>query len=448
MITVFSEGRILFSLFCSTMKSNKIRTQISVFFLFALTLTLKAQNDTLPPLQQDTVLLAPTIPMFVDTTLRITNLNPFFTLHVDSSLQYQLQINKNPDNYFWYLKNAPVGLKIGKDNGMISFKAEKAYFLSGRLKYDVTYKVALGVQNLYDPADKKDTSFNIVFFNTEIIPSEVKPTVSGNVWIEEAETITFKVLCETGSFPIESILMTSSIPITNYKTVQKCGDEFSWTPGYDFARDSDSGKVKPVTLSFIGSTKMGVKDTTHVRIIVRDALNQTLAKEEYQQVVKSLDRYVLQLKFTFLQLDKRLKRTKNTRVAFDLTSASTSLTGTILSTSGSASDQRTGKILPSVGLAMVPIKEASAPNKPIDQNQASAIRTSIKRLEYMRQDNQILGEKDPDIVRKINKLKDELKQVQMQLIDVPLEFTNEMSEEELNRYFNSPKVNKKYRLNG
>jgi len=55
---------------------------------------------------------------------------------------------------------------------------------------------------------------------------------------------------------------------------------------------------------------------------------------------------------------------------------------------------------------------------------------------------------DPDIVKKINKLKDELKQSQMQLIDVPLEFTNEMSEEELNRYFNSPKVQKKYRLKG
>ncbi|MDQ3279499.1 MAG: hypothetical protein M3Q06_14320 [Bacteroidota bacterium] len=385
--------------------------------------------------------------MFIDTSLRITNLNPFFTLHVDSSLQYQLQINKNPENYFWYLKNAPVGLRIGKDNGLISFRAEKAYFLSGRLKYDVTYKVALGVQNLYDPADKKDTSFNIVFFNTEIIPSQVKPTVSGTIWIEEAETISFKVLCETGSFPIENILMTSSIPITNYKVVQKCGDDFFWTPGYDFTRDSDSGKVKPVVISFIGSTKMGVKDTTQVKIIVRDALNQNLAREEFNQVVKNLDRYVLQLKYTFLQLDKKLKKTKNTRVAFDLTSASTSLTGTILSTSGSASDQRTGKILPSVGLALVPIKEASSPNKPIDQNQASVIRSSIKRLEYMRQDNQLLGEKDPDIVRKINKLKDELKQVQMQLIDVPLEFTNDMSAEELNRYFNSPKVNKKYRLN-
>lgn len=422
-----------------------------IFFSFFVTLSLSAQNDTLAPsndtlatARMDSTIFAP----FADTTLRITNLNPFFTLHVDSMLIYQLQINKNPENYFWYLKNAPVGLRIGKDNGVISFKAERAYFLSGRLKYDVTYKVALGVQNLRDPADKKDTSFNIVFFNTEIIPSKVKPTVSGTIWIDEAETVTFRLVCETGSFPVDNIMMLSSIPIRNYSTVQKCGDEFSWTPGYDFAKETDSAKLKPVQLSFIGTTKMGIKDTANVRIIVRDALNQTLAREEFNQVVRSLDRYVLQLKFTFLQLDRKIRKTKNSRVAFDLTSASSSLTGTVLSTSGNPSDQRTGKILPSVGLALVPIKEASVPNKPIDQNQATLIRTSIKRLEYMRQDNQLLGEKDPEITRKINKLKDELRQVQVQLIDVPIEFTNDMSEEELNRYFNSPKVQKKYRLKG
>lgn len=424
--------------------SNNMRRLFGVFLFLMAGFTLSAQQDTLPPIPQDTSLRT----SFADTALRITNLNPFFTLHVDSVLQYQLQINKAPENYFWYLKNAPVGLKIGKDNGLISFKAEKAYFLSGRLKYDINYKVTLGVQNLHDPADKKDTSFNIVFFNTEIIPSKVKPTVGGTIWIDEAETISFKVLCETGSYPIESLIMTSSVPIKDYSTIQKCGDEFSWTPGYDFTKETDSAKVKQVILSFIGSTKMGLRDTANVRIIVRDALNQNLAREEYNQVAKNIDRYVLQLKYTFLQLDKGLRKTKNTRVAFDLTSASTSLTGTILSTSGAESDQRTGKILPSVGLALVPIKEASVPNKPIDQNQASLIRTSIKRLEYMRQDNQLLGEKDPDIVRKINKLKDELKQVQVQMIDVPLDFTNELSEAELNRYFNSPKVNKKYRLKG
>jgi hypothetical protein len=427
------------------------RKLVCVCCLIFISVRLTAQQDSLT-IQQDSSTIFPTDTtqrvVFVDTVLRITNLNPFFTLHVDSSLQYQLQINKNPDNYFWYLKNAPVGLRIGKDNGLISFKAEKAYFLSGRLKYDITYKVALGVQNLHDPADKKDTSFNIVFFNTEIVPSRVKPTVAGVIWMDEAETVSFKILCETGSFPVENIMMMSSVPIKGYSTVQKCGDDFSWTPGYDFAKDTDTGKAKHVILSFIGTTKMGIRDTANIRIIVRDALNQTLAREEYGQVVKNLDRYVLQLKYTFLQLDRKLKKTKNTRVAFDLTSASSSLTGTILSTSGNQVDQRTGKILPSVGLALVPIKEASVPNKPIDQNQASLIRASIKRLEYMRQDNQLLGEKDPDVMRKITKLKDELRQIQVQLIDVPLEFTNDMSEEELNRYFNSPKVQKKYRLKG
>ena len=55
-------------------------------------------------------------------------------------------------------------------------------------------------------------------------------------------------------------------------------------------------------------------------------------------------------------------------------------------------------------------------------------------------------ERDWEIAKKMNNLKNELKQTQIQLIDVPLEFTNNLSEEELNRYFNSPKVNKKYRL--
>ena len=92
------------------------------------------------------------------------------------------------------------------------------------------------------------------------------------------------------------------------------------------------------------------------------------------------------------------------------------------------------------------IKEAAVPNKSVDQNQASMIRTSIKRLEYILYDNQLLGERDWSITQKTNKLRDELKQIQVQLIEVPMELTNDLTEEELNRYFNSPKVNKKYRL--
>lgn len=387
-----------------------------------------------------------------DSALRIINLNPYFTLHVDSSLSYQLQINKNPEQYFWFLRNSPVGLRINKDNGTLSFRADRSFFLSGKLKYDVNYKVNLGVQNLADPTERIDTSFTIVFYNTEIIRSVVKPTVSGTIYVDEGEEIRFRVLCENGSFPIENILMLTSAPIADYKEVKKCEDEFRWMPSYDFVKEKDSAGLKIVNLSFIGTTRFQARDTATVRLIVRNALNYPLAKTEYDQVVRNIQTYILKLKYTFLVLDKRLKKTKNVRTSFDLTSATTSLTGTILSTSpngpnNSTTDaQRMGKILPSVGLAMVPIKEASVPNKPVDQNQAALIRSSIKRLEYLLPDNMLLGERDWEIVRKTTKLRDELKAVQVQLIDVPIEITNEMSEEELNRYFNSPKVTKKYRL--
>jgi hypothetical protein len=415
-----------------------------VLLLSAFYFTSSAQDDTtIVPI--DTVINVDTV-INTDTVLRIIDLNPYFTVHVDSSFTHQLHINKNPENYFWYLRNAPVGLRINRESGVINFKADKSYFLSGRLKYDVSYDVTIGVQNLKDPKEKIDTNFAIVFYNTEVIPSKLKPTVSSTITIEEGETVSFKVICENGNFPIENIITLTDAPISKFQLVQKCGDEFSWTPGFDFTKETDPGKQKTVTLSFIGSTKFQIKDTAIVKVIVKDALNYPLALEDYNQTVKNINRYVLQLKYTFLMLDKKLKKTKSVRTTFDITSASTSLTGTILSTSDDRNAQRNGKILPSVGLALVPIKEASVPNKAVDQNQAGAIRTSIKRLEYMVQDNQLIGDKDPDIVKKLNKLKDELKQAQIQLIDVPIDITNNLSEEELNNYFNSPKVNKKYRL--
>ena len=101
-----------------------------------------ARRDTVYLKPEDTIFLKP-----VDTLLRIKNFSPYFTLHVDSTLDYQFEINKNPLDYYWYLKNSPVGLKINKDNGLLHFKAEKSFFLSGKLKYDNEYKVKLGVQS-------------------------------------------------------------------------------------------------------------------------------------------------------------------------------------------------------------------------------------------------------------------------------------------------------------
>lgn len=403
-----------------------------VFFLCFLSVNAIAQNDS-------TVLAT-------DTTLRIINLNPFFSVHVDSTLSYQFQINKNTSDYFWYIRNAPVGLRINKDNGTLNFKADRSYFLSGRLKYDHNYKVTVGVQNLANPAEKTDSNFTVVFFNTEIIPSKIKPTINGTVWLEEGDTLRFKVLCETGNFPIENILTFTSIPISSFTTVQQCNDQFVWAPSYDFVKETDTGKIKTVTISFIGSTKFKMQDTAQLKIIVKNGLDYPLAVKQYNQVIQDMNSYILKLKYTFLQLDRSIKKTKRARTIFDLTAASAALTGTVLSTSSDQESKRTGLILPSVGLVITPIKEATAPNKNAEQNQATLVRSSIKRLEYILQDNTLVGEKDVNLPQKMAKIKEELKQSQLQLIDVPIEMANNMTESELNEYFNNKKVGKKYNL--
>lgn len=397
------------------------------------------QTDSLPK-QADSVHKS------VDTILRIKNLNPFFSLHVDSTLQYRLEINKDPAGYYWYIRNSPIGVRINKDNGTLMVKVEKSYFFSGKLKYDNEYKVVVGVQSLTDPKEKVDTSLTIVFYNTDIIPSRVKPSVSGTLFVDEGETVNFKVQCERGSFPIDNITFFSNTPLINYSMVRECNEDFTWSPGFDFVRDSDSGKVRVVNLSFVGTTRFMYKDTAVVKIVVRDALNYPLALEEYNQQVKSVSTYILQLKYTFLQLDKNVKNVKTTRTTFDITGSATALTGSILTSSTNESTQKTGRVLPSVGVSLVPVKEAVAPPKTFDQNQASLIRSSIKRLDYMLRDNSLIGDRDAQILVKSNKLKEELKQIQIQLIDIPIEITNNMTEEQLNQYFNSPKVNRKYRI--
>jgi len=378
--------------------------------------------------------------------LRIINLNPYFTIHSDSTLSYNLEVNKDETKYYWYLRNSPVGLRINKDDGVLTFKAEKSFFLSGKLKYDVEYKVNIGVQNLFNPNERVDTVFTIVFYNTDIISSKVKPSVSSTLTVDEGDTVSFKVQCENGSFPIENITFFANRPLKNFTLVKKCDDDFTWMPPFDFVKESDSAKVKVLLLSFVGTNKFQIRDTATVRIIVRDALNYPMAEEDYRLTVRNINTYVLHLKYTFVQLDKNVKSTKNARTTFDITGSTTALTGSILASSANASTQKTGQILPGVGISLVPIKEAIAPQRTMDQNQASLVRGSIKRLDYMVNDNALIGERDPDIAKKTAKLKDELKQTQVQLIDVPIELSNSMSEDELNQYFNSPRVNKKYRL--
>src|SRR6187402_2700435 len=122
--------------------------KILAFCLLLISLNVTAQQtepvDTLKSILE----------VFNDTTLRITNLNPYFTLHVDSTLNYDLDINRTGDNYYWYLRNSPNGVRIDKNNGALYFKADKSFFKSGKLKYDQEYKVQIGVQNLQNPSDR------------------------------------------------------------------------------------------------------------------------------------------------------------------------------------------------------------------------------------------------------------------------------------------------------
>lgn len=423
------------------MNKSSRRTCLLIVIIFGFFRTYSAYSQTSStPNPVDTLTPHP------DSVLRIRNLSPYFTLHVDSTMSYSLEVNKDPSHYFWYLKNSPLGLKINKDNGLLTFKADKSYFLSGRLKYDFPYKVTVGVQNLLNPAERVDTTFTMQFFTTEIIPSRLKSSVNNPLFVDEGDTINFRIECDAGSFPIESISFFSNLPIKNYQAVKKCDDEFIWSPPYDFIKGKDSLNQKLVLLYFIGMNKFFIRDTTLVRLYVKAALNYPELLQEYVRTAKEVHTYILQLKYSFVQLDKKVKSTKTTRTTFDMTSSSFALGGTVLSSLSTTSAQTVGKILPGAGVALVPVKEAVAPQKIAEQNAASLVHSSIKRLDYQMHENTLTGEKDPDIIKKINKLRDEMKQTQIQLIDVPVDENTEMTEQQLNDYFNSNKVNKKYKV--
>ena len=142
-----------------------ISIMYKIIILFVLSYSLSIVNAQV----KDTIVLPPASFVNTDTSLRIINMNPYFSLHVDSSLSYRLMINKPQKNYYWYLKNAPVGLRVDKDNGTLSFKADKNIFRSGRLKYDTEYPVRVGVQSLINPNDKIDTTFAITWYNTDVV---------------------------------------------------------------------------------------------------------------------------------------------------------------------------------------------------------------------------------------------------------------------------------------
>ena len=421
---------------------------ISILSVFLFThLCAQEKTDTII-VTQDTILTSVSEPLDTDTVLRVINLNPFFTIQVDSTLTYDFQINRPKSNYFFYLKNAPIGVKLDKSTGVLYFKADKSYFKSGKLKYDIPYAVELGVQNLRNAEERFESSFTLLFYSTEVIVSKLKPTVGNLMYLEEGDSIRFRVQCEEGSFPVEQITIITNEPISNFKTVVRCNDEFAWMVPYDFIRDNDTAKQKTLALQFIGADKFRNRDTALVKLVIKPGINYIQKNLEHQQVAAEMKKYITNLKLTFYVISTNIKNNKSTRTGFDITGSSTAMLGTILSTAGeSVTAKNVGKVLPSVGLTLVPVKEAVAPNKVQEQNTASQVRATIKRLDYILTENMMIGDKDPDILAKTRKLRDELKQSQLQLVDLPMvEFDPRYSQEQAEKYFNNPKVNKKYRL--
>ncbi len=408
----------------------------ALFFVFSISLQAQILTDS----------TIKEVVINTDTLLRIKNINPYFTLHVDSTLTYDFEINKeDPSQYYWYLKNSPIGVKINRETGLLTFKADKSFFLSGKLKYDYEYKVKIGIQNLNNPLEHIDTSFSLLFFNTEIIPSVIKPTITNVVYADEGDTINFKLQCDNGSFPIDEITYFSNYPAKSLTSVTKCNDEYTWFIPFDFIKDNDKEKIKMLELFFIGITKFNIRDTTTIRIYVKDNINYPQRVIEFEELRKQVTNYIVQLKSSFKLTDEKIKKTKKNRTAFDLGSAATGLGGTVFSSLPNTDQKTVGKILPSIGVALVPVKEATAPNVTSDQNTALLIRNSIKRLEYLLKDNVLVGDRDPEILQKEKKIKDEIKQMQIQLIDIP--FSDEkLNSKQLDEYFNNPKVNKKYRV--
>ena len=353
------------------------------------------------------------------------------------------------EQYFWYLKSAPVGLRIDKNTGVLIFRADKNLFKSGRLKFDVPYKVEFGVQNLRNASERIDTSFNLLFFSTEINITRLKPTVGNFVQLEEGDTIRFRVQCEEGSFPIDQITINANQPITNFKPVKKCNDEFEWMVPYDFIREGDTARQKLLVLQFIGTDTYRNSDTATVRLYIKPGVNYPQKMQEYKLIADEIKKYIKDLKLTFFILSNEIEQTKKNRTYFDIGSSSTAMFGTILSTSAQSTGAKNfGKVLPSLGLTLVPVKETVSPNKVQEQNMASQVRGTIKRLEFMLSEYSLVGEKDIYILTKTRKLKDELKQSQLQLIDLPLvEFDPKFTQDEAEKYFNNPKVNKKYKMN-
>jgi hypothetical protein len=307
----------------------------------------------------------------------------------------------------------------------------------------------VGVQNLHNPTDRVDTSITILFYSTEIIVSKLKPSTASTLSLEEGDSVQFRIQCDEGSFPFEQINVNSSVPLSNYTAVKKCNDQFKWNIPFGLFKDNDTAKQKIILLEFIGSDKFFNRDTAVVRLVIKPGINYPVRNQQYQKEYDGLKTYIKKLTLTFAVISEEVRKNKKTRTIFDISGSSTALAGTIISTTATPNSnaEDIGKILPSVGLTLIPVKEGVAPNKIQQQNTASQVRGEVRRLEYVLEENSLTSERDLEVLTKTKRLKEELKKSMLQFADLPIvEFNENFTEEEAEKYFKDPKVNKKYKF--
>ncbi len=191
----FNFGALTQVIHIQHMMKPLVRSGLLYLVLVIISTTGFAQIPTFhAPLQLQDTTVKP------DDTLRIRNLNPYFSLHVDSTPFLSAGDQPGPEQVLLFYERCS---RRHEDQGerpadfpggqiLISFPA--------RLKYDYEYKVKIGVQNLNNPRDRLDTSFTIVFYHRDH-PFPCKTHRQQRPVLDEGDTISFRVQCETGTYP-------------------------------------------------------------------------------------------------------------------------------------------------------------------------------------------------------------------------------------------------------
>ena len=108
----------------------------------------------------------------------------------------------------------------------------------------------------------------------------------------------------------------------------------------------------------------------------------------------------------------------------------------ILTTAQNPNTVEIGRIMPGIGLTLIPVKEGVALSKVQEQNTATQVRAKVRRLEYVPSENRLSGERNIEVLMKTKIIQDELRKSRLQFVDLPMvEFGEKFSEADADKLF-------------